>query len=198
MVNPMQLEYIDLGGGFGYAPAGIPVAMPTFQEYAAAISDEFERTKPGLRALKIIIEPGLALFNDSVSIVAAVRARKSIGGAQLVVVDASVHTIKPTRHSVNLPTAAFDAAGRPKQGPTHQYDVVGYTCLEDDVIARGLQLPSLEVGDLLVIDGVGAYTYVLKPPFIQPRPAFYMWDGTGTHLIRKAECIADIFGAFGE
>jgi hypothetical protein len=44
---------------------------------------------------------------------------------------------------------------------------------------------------------VGAYTVVMKPPFIRPAPAILVCDeGNSFAVARRAECWEDLFGAF--
>jgi len=192
-----QLEWVDVGGGFGYAPPELEgYHFPSFAEYAQTIGTVFAR-QFDLEELTVIAEPGIATVGDVLCYFAPVRALKSVGNRLIAVVDGSVHTIKPTRHGVNLPTTVYDVAWRKKgeDDRFHTYDVAGYTCLEDDWIARDQSLPELSVGDVLAIANVGAYTYVFKPPFIRPRPAFLAFDGTCCRLVQEEERIEEMFGA---
>ena len=56
-------------------------------------------------------------------------------------------------------------------------DVVGYTCMENDVLFRGFE-GAIGAGDYAVFDNVGAYTNVLRPPFIRECPAILGWDAS--------------------
>jgi hypothetical protein len=49
------------------------------------------------------------------------------------------------------------------------FDIVGSSCMESDCLYRGYQ-GELKPGDYVVFDNVGAYTNVLRPPFINPAP----------------------------
>jgi diaminopimelate decarboxylase len=52
-------------------------------------------------------------------------------------------------------------------------------------------------GDFVVFENVGAYTVVMKPPFIRPAPAILVCDEKGSfEVARRAECWDDLFGAF--
>jgi diaminopimelate decarboxylase len=196
-LNLKHLEWVDVGGGFGYAPPELDgYSFPSSAEYAQVIGEVLAQHLD-LNEVTVIAEPGIATVGDAFSYFAPVRALKSVDNRLIAVVDGSVHTVKPTRHGVNLPTTVYDA-GWHRKAETETvgtYDVAGYTCLEDDWIARDQTLPQLDVGDILAIANVGAYTYVFKPPFIRPRPAFLAFDGTRCHLVQEEERIEEMFGA---
>lgn len=192
------LEILDVGGGYGYAPPQLRLPLPSFTDYARTLREGLADGFPDLARMTVIAEPGLALVNDCVSYFAPVLALKYLGGRRVAVVDGSVQTVKPSKHAVNLPTSVLGPELREKHAPLERVDVVGYTCLEDDVIAREQDLPALAVGDVLRIDNVGAYTSGFKPQFIRARPAFYAWDGHASTLVRKEESFDEFFsGSIG-
>jgi diaminopimelate decarboxylase len=195
-VGSDELRYLDIGGGFGYAPPDMTsISFPSFDDYADAIHDALAPVaSPG--ALTLVVEPGIALVGDCMSFYAPVAAVKQSVGRRLVVVGGSVHNVKPTRHRYNLPTTALDAQLQPKSGAAHSYDIVGYTCMEDDVLGVGVVLPTLDVGDVLRFDNVGAYTFVFKPPFIRGAPAMYTVDDGNYRLARREDTFEDIFGGY--
>ncbi len=196
IVGRSTLTYLDLGGGYAYLPREmrLDVTFPTFEEYAEVIDDTLRPRVDALDELTLLTEPGIALSGDCLTYYAPVLATKKIGGRSLAIIEASVHSLKPTRHPAHLPTRVLDSLGAQKSGPTETYDVVGYTCLEDDVIAEAQELPQLLVGDRLAIGNVGAYTFVFKPPFIRPLPAFYLWNGRNVSLARDAQTPEEAFG----
>jgi diaminopimelate decarboxylase len=193
----LELEYVDVGGGFGYLPAGVgPGSFPSFDEYADALADELSRGGLAPSRVRLVVEPGLALVNDSVSYVGQVLAVKRSGPRPIVVLDGGIHAVKPTRHSRNLPTTVLAPGRVPKEGPTRAYDVVGNTCMEDDFVAVGQELVEVEPGDFLLIGGVGAYTLVFRPPFIHPAPAVYAVSDAGWEVARAPASPDDLFHDF--
>ncbi|MEZ4334237.1 MAG: alanine racemase [Myxococcota bacterium] len=198
MVRSKDLATLDVGGGFGHAPAeAAGRRYPSFEAYAGAIHEELARSAPELLDRTLVIEPGMAMVNDGVRFVTRVEAVKRIGGRALAVLDASIQTVKPTRHGLNLPARAFTAAGEAKSGATRPWDLVGYTCMDDDFIAVDQRLPDLERGDRIEIDRVGAYTAVFKPPFIRPMPAVYALDDDGVELDLPEQALASLHPGFG-
>ena len=66
--------------------------------------------------------------------------------------------------------------------------------MQIDVLRDSVPLPELSVGDLLVVDNVGAYCITQSMQFIQTRPAVILLDDKGkTSVIRKQENWRDVF-----
>ncbi|HEV8619517.1 MAG TPA: hypothetical protein VGQ79_00665, partial [Nitrospiraceae bacterium] len=76
-------------------------------------------------------------------------------------------------------------------------DIVGYTCMEHDVLFAGFE-GTLAVGDYVVFDNVGAYTNVLRPPFIRECPAMLGWSSKmGVfELLKRKQVFDDVFSTY--
>ena len=190
-----SLEYIDIGGGLGRAPDELDgLSFPSFEAYARRISETL--SVYGLDDRTLIVEPGIAMVGDAVSFYTPVEVTKRIDGRNVAFVDGSIHNVKPTRHSHNLPTRVSNEDFEPKAGAEKEWDIVGYTCMDDDYIAVDQKLPALETGDILRIANVGAYTIVFNPPFIRTRPPIYTLDDGHYRLARRVESVDDFFGEY--
>jgi diaminopimelate decarboxylase len=196
-------RFVNVGGGYfsKMSPelrSQFPSPVPSYQEYAAAVASEVAAAYPGADGPELVLEPGAALTSDVMSFVAKVVARKRVRTREIALVAGSIHNIKPTLHGKQLPMRvvrpAADAPGEvPGQLPV---DVVGYTCMEHDCLYRGYP-QAVRPGDFVVFENVGAYTVVMKPPFIRPAPAILVCDRDGSfEVARRAECFDDLFGAF--
>jgi diaminopimelate decarboxylase len=207
-----ELDFIDLGGGFfsKMTPAlqaqfGQPI--PTFAEYAAAMATPFAQRFGHTGGPQLILEPGIALTADVMQLAARVIDWKTVGGRTVALVASSIYEIKPTLNQRNLPLTVFTAptneqtpmieAGDAEAGDGEAIDLVGYTCMEDDCLYRGFT-GRLAPGDFVVFDNVGAYTNVLKPPFINPAPPMvgYGADGDRVELLRRRETVEDLFATY--
>lgn len=161
-----DLEYFDIGGGFfGAAPEGLDLTgRPKYEDYANCVVDELERSdwfvthKP-----YIVIEPGSSVVSNVFDYYTKVYQNKKVGNVNFVMVDGTVFDVKPTMHTNNLPHSAYCASDSKE---TYVCDVVGSTCMEKDVILKGVTLPKIETGDFIEFRGVGAYTLCLTPTFI--------------------------------
>ncbi len=192
-----DLDYLDVGGGMGYAPPEMEgLTFPDFTAYAEKIHEALGAwfDEPGAR--RLMIEPGISTVGDTMSFYTPVRAIKEIEGRRVAFVDGSIQDVKPTGHTRNLPTEVFTSELEPKSCSSRSYDIVGYTCMADDYIAIDQSLPRLEVGDVLRIDNVGAYTIVFTPPFIREAPPIVVLDDGEYREARRGESFDDFFAPY--
>lgn len=164
-----DLKYIDLGGNM-FSPMTYEYSQnftsyATFDEYAKAIAPYF---KP--YDIDLILEPGTPLIANAVDLVCNVIDIKKNGSKTFVVVDISSFDIgiscKNTRLPITIPKkTAF------QQQLVEGADVVGYTCIEDDVLYRGFTA-LVSRGDQIIFHNVGAYSVSFASDFIMPAPDF--------------------------
>lgn len=187
-----SLEYIDIGGGmYGQLPHTFPVKnVPTFEDYAEVICEIMVREWGEADCPYLIIEPGIALVANVFQFVCPVMDVKVNNGKKFVLVDGSVHNIKPTMHPYNLP---IQIASKKKVLRQDTYHVVGYTCMEKDYLLYDHYGSLPEAGDFIAFDHVGAYTIVFDPQFIRERPAVVATDGEQFFLIRRKESFEEFF-----
>lgn len=187
-----SLEYIDVGGGmYGEIPHTFPMQdIPSFDDYAQVICEIMIREWSDSNYPQLILEPGIALVANAFQFVCQVIDVKENNGEKFVLVDGSVHNIKPTMHRYNLPIQIISSQ---HLSQLDLYHVVGYTCMEKDYLLHDHSgwLPAL--GDFIVFEHVGAYTIVFNPPFIKERPAVVVSDGEQFYLIRRKESFDDFF-----
>lgn len=193
-----DLEYFNVGGGFfGAAPDGWDTSgQPSYGDYAEAIiqaissSDWFDLARPS-----IVIEPGASVVSNAFSIYTQVMETKTVGGKTFVIVDSSVFEIKPSMHNKNLPfyLIGADVGSRPEI----LVDVVGSTCMEKDIILRDVNIRQPARGDVLRLDGVGAYTMVFTPNFINYMPPIATLKKGRRSIIRPRQLISDVMRNYG-
>lgn len=193
---------LDIGGGF-CSPMRPELAsqfdfkIPAFHEYAQAIAGQFAKAFPGENGPELILEPGIAVAADVLKFVAKVISFKAIRDKNYALLAGSVYDIKPTKNVKNLPVDRFPCPGKGRQhsGPL---DLVGYTCMEDDCLYRNYTGP-LAVNDYVVFHNVGAYTIVLRPPFIAPAAPVLAASATGKgkfEVVRRRETFDDVFATY--
>jgi diaminopimelate decarboxylase len=192
--NLTNLEYIDVGGGiFGEVPKILINNTPSYDDYAEAIcsvmNHEFGyyKKKPNL-----ILEPGISMVANTFVFVAKVIGTKRIKDNNFVLVDGSVHNIKPTMHKKNLPMQIV-RQNADKNKTSENFNIVGYTCLEKDYLARDFNEKTPQINDYVIFENVGAYTIVFNPSFIKEKPAIIANDNNEIFVVRKKETIKEFF-----
>ncbi len=201
---PYAPEFLTIGGGFfGHMPDSLrqrfAEGVPDFDDYADAIGRLFAEaygntpTSPTL-----FIEPGTAVVADTFSFVTRVVDIKQVRGKYLACVAGSLFNVSPYSRAQNLPVTVLPlAAHNVPAGAAPTYDIVGYTCIEGDVLSKSLPGP-LAIGDFLVFSNVGSYSIVMKPPFILPSvPILLRSDESGAYrVVKRAESFDYIFENF--
>lgn len=176
-------DYLDLGGGFcGPMPPSLTAQIgpkPSYEEYGSALAPLFAERYASQGGPQLILEPGVGLVADTMRYVCRVVALKRTAGSTLATTTGSVHHLKILPNPINLPMRMISAdppAGPATQGPV---DLVGFTCLEHDLLYCGYDGP-VRVGDLAVFENVGAYSFVSSPTaFIRPTPPILQRDASG-------------------
>lgn len=188
-----DLQYFDVGGGFFGAPAkGIDISnKPKYSDYANCILDAclanewFNQVKP-----VIVIEPGVSVVANVFSYVSKIFQTKEIAGQKFLTTDGTVFDVKPTLHGNNLPHAFYTKEDNPH---TYTANLVGSTCMEKDVILNGVEVPeNIGYGDYVKIDGVGAYTIVMTPTFINYLSPVIGVKDNETFIVRRRQNIDDV------
>ena len=193
------LEFIDLGGGFfshmrPELKQQFNFRIPSFTEYGQAIGEVFANAFPQSTGPELILEPGLALTADAMQFIAEVIHIKQLGARQLALIAGSIYDIKPTLSQRQLPMAVVPSNAKTQE--SRVYDLVGYTCMENDCLYRGFT-GVLAPGDFVVFENVGAYTNVLRPPFINPAPPILSFSASGNvEVLRRRETAADVFETY--
>lgn len=190
-------ERIDIGGGmFGKMEDSLKsqfsCAIPSYEEYANASAyyfAEYFKNKP--YKPELLIEPGSALVGDCMKFVGTVKSIKNIRGKWFASVLGSQKNISMS--GVNPPIEVISINNSQKL--YDDLDIVGFTCIEGDILYRGYNGP-LAVGDTLVISNCGSYSIVMKPPFILPNFPILDIGGDEIKLIKRAETFDDLFHTF--
>ena len=197
-----ERKMIDLGSGmFGhlhpFLAAQFNQEIPTFEEYAEMVAGEFRRQYSGLPEDEkplLVVEPGTTVVANTMVYAAGVIAEKSIRGKNIVMVDGSVHQLGELGRKKKLPLHVIPRHGNVRR--VSYADITGYTCLEDDILYRELDR-EIGPGDILCFENAGAYTNVLKPPFIQAGCAIVAARSNGeVCLVKRRESAEDFLASY--
>ncbi|MEG3971436.1 alanine racemase [Microcoleus sp. T2B6] len=198
-----QPRYIDIGGGFygkmtDDLKSQFEGYIPNYQEYAEAVASQVKSKYPDNSGPELIIEPGVAIVSDVLNFVAKVVGLKTVRSRQIALVVGSIHNVKPTGTDKILSLRVYgndeNSARRKLAG---KVDIVGYTCMEHDCLYKEYS-GEIGIGDYAVVENMGAYTVVFKPPFIRPNPPIISYDSIQNEytLIRRGETSQDVFSTY--
>ncbi|UCC56076.1 MAG: type III PLP-dependent enzyme [Gammaproteobacteria bacterium] len=152
---PVPMSTLDIGGGF---PADYQLAGIDISSFCAPIRKALGRLP---RDWHLLAEPGRFLVAPSVTSITTVTGRSERHGTCWYYLDDGVYG--------SYSGQIFDHAIYPlqvlKDGTTRPSILAGPTCDSIDVIAEDIQLPELEIGDLVIGHQMGAYTAATKTRF---------------------------------
>ena len=182
----VELEYLDLGGGYGVADG---VAQDLDIE---ALGARISELMVG-RDLELILEPGRYLVADAGCLLARVLYVKEAGGKTFVITDTGMtELIRPSHYGGIHPIQPVLESG----GEERTVDVVGPVCETGDFLARKRALPEVARGDLLWIGTTGAYGFTMASNYnSRPRPAEVLVEDGVARLIRRRETVRDLYRA---
>lgn len=194
-------EYIDLGSGMfadmeNYLKAQFTINVATYKEYAQVVAGTMAKHYEQSENKPILFtEPGTTVVARYLSLYTKVIGLKEIINQKFAIVDSDYHNLGETGQMMKCPYTIFRKEGSRNElsGPL---DVVGYTCLEQDILFKEMQ-ESLSIGDIIQFRNVGGYSIVYKPPFIQPNcPIYALTSEKNVIEIKRAETFNDIFQTF--
>jgi ornithine decarboxylase len=156
-LKQLPLEVLDIGGGFAIPQS--PKDNDPFDETASVVSRELERLfDPNVR---VIAEPGRFLAGPAATLVMRVIGKAIRENKHWYYLDDGLYG--------GLNGLVFDHAKYDfqvlKSGPTRLSTLAGPTCDSFDIIARGEELPELDIGDVVYVESAGAYTVASASSF---------------------------------
>lgn len=168
----LPLDILNLGGGFAwpYAHAGAGSDLASLRE---GLADLHARSRQAGRA-QWWFESGRYLVGSSGTLLTrAMEVKRSKDDRLFLILDTGIHHLGGMAGLGRIPRFSIDLevpAGR-RGGETRVVDVVGQLCTPLDCLAKRIELPRVELGDLLAIPNVGAYGATASVGAFLSRPA---------------------------
>ncbi len=182
-VEGIEVEYLDLGGGFGIRYAD---EQPLEVDRLTAELEARLRQTP----YRLIVEPGRVLVGDAGLLVTRVLYVKRNQQKNFIVVDAGMNDLlRPTLYGAYHEIVPV----KQRSGEKLRADVVGPLCETGDFLGQDREMPAVLAGDLLAVLTVGAYGFVQSSNYnSRPRPAEVLVHGREFQLIRSRESWDDL------
>lgn len=188
----IAVEFIDLSGGIGipYRPEEKAVDILKIGEGVHQVYDEV-LTSRGL-SVRLMTEMGRFVTGPNGYLVTSVVGKKHIYREYIGVDATAANLMRPAIYGAYHHIAVL---GKEDQETSGLYDVVGCLCENNDKFAIQRELPSVEEGDLLVIQDAGAHGYSMGYNYngaLKCAELMLQKDGS-VKLIRRAETLSDLF-----
>jgi diaminopimelate decarboxylase len=190
-----DLDFIDLGGGFGipyHKQDNEPrLDMESLGEKLDELMHGF--AKEYGKKIQFQVEPGRYIPCECVILVGTVTALKENGGKKYIGTDIGFNVLQrpmvyDSHHDIEIYTMS-------EKTPNYDdFTVVGNICESGDILARDRRLAMPKEGDILALMDAGAYGYSMASPYNQrPRPAEILIQSNGmVKSIRKRDSFEDL------
>jgi diaminopimelate decarboxylase len=174
----IELEFIDVGGGFGVSYDDS--ADPAPADFAAGLVPLLAGS-----GLRVVFEPGRYIAGPAGVLLTRVLYIKQMSGKVFVITDAGMNDLlRPSHYSSYHRVEPAVRQGR----EAIRVDVVGPVCESGDFLALDRAVPRVEQGELLAVATAGAYGFSMASTYnARPRPAEVLVDGAEHRLIRRRE-----------
>ncbi len=169
----VEIARLNIGGGLGipYFPGETPIELAPIAEnlkqLQAQYQYDFENTE-------IVLELGRYLVGNAGVFISSVLDIKESRGETFVVVDGGLHHHLAASGNFgqvirkNYPLAV---ANKVDCKPENTVNIVGPLCTPLDLLGNKVELPQIEVNDLIVVYQSGAYGYTASPRDFLSHPA---------------------------
>lgn len=194
-----ELREVIAGGGFGipYVPGEEPCPIAeSVRRVEAAVRAEFERA--GVEMPRLAFEPGRYLVGTAGVTLYRVVVRKSVpiqsatGERTYLSVDGGMAD-NPRPQMYGARYTAMNAS-RLCEPHGSEFRVAGRHCETDTLIPEAMLPESTDSGDLLCVQGTGAYNFAMASNYNRyPRPAMVIVENGEARLIVRRETLEDIF-----
>jgi diaminopimelate decarboxylase len=184
--SPINLEFIDVGGGFGVPDRPEDLPLDLFK-----VSLEIQKSLGKISA-KLVLEPGRYIVADAGILLTKINTIKNLDSHTMVGVDAGMHTLlRPALYGSYHDIQNISST---KTDPSLPNTIVtGPICESADILGVNIELEASAPDDILAIGNAGAYGEAMESQYNSfPRSATVAIDRDNIGLIRKRETLEDL------
>lgn len=188
-----HIKFINLSGGVGipYTPDQTPNDIRAIGEGVHQVYDEV-LVKAGMGDVAIYTEMGRFMMGPYGALVTTAIHEKHTHKEYIGVDACAVNLMRPAMYGAYHHITVL---GKEDAECTNTYDVTGSLCENNDKFAVDRKLPSIDMGDYIVIHDTGAHGYAMGYNYngkLKSAELLLKEDGS-VQLIRRAETPKDYF-----
>ncbi|AKP08492.1 Diaminopimelate decarboxylase [Corynebacterium pseudotuberculosis] len=194
----IDLEQLDLGGGYGiaYTEDETPLDVTSVAQDLLAAVDDVARTL-GIDAPEVLVEPGRAIAGPSTVTVYSVGTVKDVHVTdkqlrRYIAVDGGMSdNIRPALYEAEYDVRVIN---RNVAGDLVPSRIVGSHCEAGDILIHDRELPSgIIEGDLIALAATGAYCFAMSSRYnMMGRPAVVSVKAGQSRVMVRRETIEDL------
>lgn len=189
----IEVEELNLGGGFGiyYSEGDTPM---TIEDYCEEMISETESICRELevKVPSLVIEPGRAIVGNAGTTLYTVGGVKEIPNVRSYVsVDGGMtDNIRPSLYSASYECLI---ANKAEETCVNNVTIAGKCCESGDVLINHINIPQVEIGDIIAIMSTGAYCYSMSSNYNKiPKPPVVLVNNGESKVICRRETYEDI------
>jgi diaminopimelate decarboxylase len=179
-----DIEFVDLGGGFGvpYHPSEAPLDLERVAEILAS-------AMAGVEA-ELKLEPGRYIAADAGVLLTRVNTVKRSPAGTVAGVDAGLESfMRSAMFDAYHPVRNLSGTGRDPEAVS----IGGPVCSSSDTLCESRELARVERGDVVAVGNAGAYGYELSARFhSRPRPAEVAVRDGETTVARRRGTVEEV------
>ncbi|PIR17700.1 MAG: decarboxylase [Deltaproteobacteria bacterium CG11_big_fil_rev_8_21_14_0_20_49_13] len=150
-LKQIPLSIVDIGGG-------MPIQHfddddDYFTKFAPTLNKEIDRVFDP-KAVKLMAEPGRAFAGPASTLISRVMGKSIRENKHWYYIDDGIYG---TLSGIVYDFCKYEYKVF-KKGPSHISALAGPTCDSHDIIARSVDLPELDINDILYVNNIGAYS----------------------------------------
>ncbi|MCA9665026.1 MAG: hypothetical protein KC503_05535 [Myxococcales bacterium] len=165
--HDIKPEIINLGGGFGvpYFPGQEAMDVDSLSKEAGATIEAFVADEPRCKDTQFFFELGRYMIGFFGVYVTRVLDIKETRGKRFVIMDGGMnHCFAATGNFGQLVKKNYPVLNLShSDAAASKCEVVGPLCTPLDSMARNIEMPAAEIGDLICFNNCGAYSYSASP-----------------------------------
>lgn len=194
--NFEELEFIDMGGGFGVPYEKQKGQQPMNLKFFGNELDSiiYDWTKKYGKEIEFKIEPGRYIPAESCVLLGTVHAVKMNYGKKYVGTDLGFNVLaRPVIYNSHHDLEVYKKYDNLSH-TVEQVTIVGNICESGDILAENIVLPQIQEGDIIGVLDAGSYGYVMSSNYnnrLRPAEILIKEDGK-VKIIRRRDTLEDL------